>query len=449
MRSLIKTNTMKWFLLFFLIFPVSFLSVTFAQQLPRRSYLGIRMENLSEDVRKLKKVPSGEGVLVLDVLQHSTAEKAGFKPGDVLLRIGNETIRSTDDVLNSLGKLPAGEGFRYTLVRNGKQVASKATLYEYPREQYPDINVSYLDSKTAIGQQRIILSTPKTGTKFPLIVFIGGIGCYSLDVPLDTTRNEIQLLNYLVRSGYACARIEKPGLGDNAKYCKACSEVSFTEETDGYAEAVKKLKLDPTVDSSNVVVIGHSMGGVFAPLIAQQTPIKGIIAYGTIGSNFIEYLAKTRRTIAEAYRMSPVETDDLIKDFCACAGYYFVEKMTTEQAAKRMPVCQEYLSIFDLRSRAYNDELYAFNLPDLWRNYNGSAQFIWGTSDYISAEDDHKILQKTVEHYHPGKATYTAIEDADHGMSVAAGFSEARSASSNNYNKQIGVAMLDWLKTVL
>lgn len=438
---------MKWNY-FVLLVAVSLSGFVTAQSLPRRAYLGIRMENLTNDIREVKKVPSGQGVLIVEVLPQSTAEKAGFTAGDVLLQMGTETIRSTSDVLDALTKLSAGESFRYTLIRNGKNVSSKAVLYEYPREQYPDINVSYSESKTSIGLQRIILSTPKTEGKHPLIVFIGGIGCYSLDMPLDTTRNEIQLLNFLVRSGYACARIEKPGMGDNGKYCKSCAEVSFLEETAGYIEAVKKLKSDPTIDTSSVVIIGHSMGGVFAPLIAKETPIKGIIAYGTLGSNFIEYLAKTRRTIAEAYGMNPVETDDMIKEFCACSGYYYVDKMTSEQAAKKMPVCQEYLPIFDLRSRAYNDELYAFNIPDLWRTYKGYAHFIWGKSDYISAEDDHQILEKTVNHYHPEHGTFTAVNHADHGMSTAAGFSEARNSSPNNFNREVGTVMLNWIKAL-
>jgi len=99
---------------------------------------------------------------------------------------------------------------------------------------------------------------------------------------------------------------------------------------------------------------GHSMGGVFAPLVAEKTSIKGIIAYGAIGSNFLEYLVKTRKTIAEAYQLSPEESDDLVKDFCECAVYYFAESMTTAEASKKKTSCADYLSIFDLRSRGFS-----------------------------------------------------------------------------------------------
>ena len=98
-----------------------------------------------------------------------------------------------------------------------------------------------------------------------------------------------------------------------------------------------------------------------------------------------EYLMKTRRTIAEAYAMSPDETDDLIKNFCACSGFYFVDKLTTDEASKKNANCRDYLSVFDLRARTYNDELYALNIPGLWKKFTGQALLLWGESDYISS----------------------------------------------------------------
>ena len=186
------------------------------------------------------------------------------------------------------------------------------------------------------------------------------------------------------------------------------------------------------------------MGGVFAPLISKKTTIKGIISYGTIGSSFIEYLAKTRRTIAEAYAMTPEETDDLVKDFCECSAYYFVEKMTTEQAAEKKEVCKEYMGIFDLRSRRYNDELYSFNIPGLWKSFGGKALLIWGESDYISSKEDHQIISDAVNYYHKGQGEFVTIKQADHGMNMATDFREAQK-NPGSYNKQVGQAILEWL----
>lgn len=183
---------------------------------------------------------------------------------------------------------------------------------------------------------------------------------------------------------------------------------------------------------------------MFAPLVAQQTPIRGIIAYGTIGSNFIEYLLKTRRTIAEAYNMSPEETDALVKGFCECSAMYFAEKLSTKEAADKKKVCGEYLSIFDLRSRAYNDELYDFNIPHLWKNFTGKALIIWGGSDYISSQEDHDIVAKSINYYHPGHAQFMVVPGTEHGMNLARNFQEAQK-NSGKYNPELSKTISNWL----
>src|SRR5690606_21295240 len=149
-------------------------------------------------------------------------------------------------------------------------------------------------------------------------------------------------------------------------------------------------------------------------------------------------------TVGAAYGMSPEETDDLIKHFCACSGYYFVDKLSTAEAAKRNPRCQEYLSVFDSRSRSYHDELYSLNIPGLWKTFSGNTLLLWGESAFIAAREDHQILADAINHYHAGHATFRTIRDAAHDMTVAASFAEAR-IGIGGYNHEVGLAVLSWL----
>lgn len=415
-----------------------------AQELPRRVFLGIRMENLTDDLKDIMGLTDIQGVLIAEVFPSSTAEKAGFKKGDILKSMNGNVVNTASEVIASLSGHKPGESFAYELLRNKQSIKGKAIFQAFQQEKYADLDVVYTQSESAVGLQRIIITKPRVQIKLPAIAFVGGIGCYSLDFAMDSVRAEAELLTDLSRAGFICARLEKPGVGDNIGFSRPCAEVSFAEETNGYAEAIRALKQRPDVDSNRVFIFGHSMGGVFAPLIAQQTAIKGIIAYGTIGCSFIEYLAKTRRTIAQAYEMPPDETDELIKDFCECGSYYFVEKMTTEEAAAKKPACGEYLSIFNLRSRAYNDELYAFNIPSLWKPFKGKVLMLWGESDYISSREDHEIITDAVNFYNPGNAIFSTVKDADHGMNFAKNFQEAQKAPGM-YNKVVSSTVIDWL----
>lgn len=416
-----------------------------AQNLNRRVFLGIRMENLTDDAKTLMGIEGKNGVLISEILPNSTAVNAGFKKGDVLSSINGVQLQNTQQLLAELAKYNSGHAFTYELIRQKKSKSGKSAFTPFPEENYAGLKTIYTESKSTIGAQRIILTRLDKPEKQPLVVFIGGIGCYSLDSPFDTTRSEIQLLNYLSRSGFSCARLEKPGMGDNAGHCKSCQEVSFMEESDSYTASIEELKKRTDIDPQRVYIIGHSMGGVFAPLVAQKTEIRGIISYGTIGSSFIEYLAKTRRTIAEAYQMNPIETDQMIKDFCECSALYFAENKTTQEAAASKEICKEYLGIFDLRSRAYNSQLYALNLPEEWSRFKGKSLFLWGSSDYVASREDHEILNKAVNYYHKGNSTFKVVENTDHGMNKARSFTEAQ-LGTGMYDPETAKIMLSWLK---
>lgn len=416
----------------------------YAQELPRRVFLGIRMDNLTADTRKVMGVNVPGGVLISGVLPASTAESAGFKSGDILLTINHKQVGNTNEVFAALAGYQAGDALQYELLRNNKAIKGKGVFRSFPKESYQDLEMIYTAVNAVSGTQRVMITKPKTTAKLPAVVFIGGIGCYSLDNALDTLRSESQLLNNISRSGFLCARPEKPGMGDNAKHSKPCSEVSFEEELDGYVQTVLALKKRTDVDSTAIYLIGHSMGGVFAPLVAQRTGIKGIIAYGTIGCNFLEHLAKTRRTIAEANEWTPEETDAYIKNFCECVSVIYTEKMSTEEAAKKKPECSDHIALFDLRSRAYMNELFALNIAGAWKPFTGKALLVWGESDYISARDDHRILTDAINYYHSGNAQLLTIPHADHGMQVAASFNAA-TKRSGPYQPEVGKAMLNWL----
>jgi pimeloyl-ACP methyl ester carboxylesterase len=98
-----------------------------------------------------------------------------------------------------------------------------------------------------------------------------------------------------------------------------------------------------------------------------------------------------------------------------------------------------------LRSRAYNDELYSYNIPGLWKPFNGKALMIWGESDYISSKEDHAIISGAVNYYHNGNSEFITIPHADHGMNLAKDFSEAQK-NPGPYYPAVGDAIAKWLK---
>ncbi len=76
-----------------------------AESLNSESSLGIEAQNLDERIRKMYNIPSDvEGVFVRDVKEGSKAEKAGIKPGDVIIQIEDMEIKNIDDLKKAVKK---------------------------------------------------------------------------------------------------------------------------------------------------------------------------------------------------------------------------------------------------------------------------------------------------------------------------------------------------------
>ncbi len=92
-----------------------------------RAYLGIRTSTVVNSTN------SPVGVLVASVAQGGPAEKAGLTTGDVIVKLGGTTIRSTTDLSAALADLQPGKVVTITaLTSAGVQETLTATVAEIP-----------------------------------------------------------------------------------------------------------------------------------------------------------------------------------------------------------------------------------------------------------------------------------------------------------------------------
>ncbi len=184
--------------------------------LPRRAFFGIRMEAVTDEVQRLMNLPAVKGVLIQNVIPGSTAEAAGLQRGDVLLELDGKEVNTPDEAVRMVSAYRAGQTLRYTLLRSGKKYTETTAIQGLPGEKYADLEVSYGSVKAGDARLRTIVTKPRQGNgKRPALLFIQGIGCYSMDTPFDTTRSELQLINRLARGGWVVMRVDKSGIGDS------------------------------------------------------------------------------------------------------------------------------------------------------------------------------------------------------------------------------------------
>ena len=94
----------------------------------KRGWLGVRIQEVTKEIADIEKLDSPKGALVASVSENSPADKAGIKPGDIILEFDGKTI----DVMKTLPKVVAltkvGKKVIVLVWRNKKIISKKVLL---------------------------------------------------------------------------------------------------------------------------------------------------------------------------------------------------------------------------------------------------------------------------------------------------------------------------------
>jgi len=113
-----------------------------------RGWVGIITQPLNRSYAKYLGRPEMEGVLISDVIEDSPADRAGLKPGDVLLEFGDQKLSAEkDDDLNKLtliiAQTPVGAVKTLTLYRGGATKNLKVVIGEQPKVKPDEYETKY------------------------------------------------------------------------------------------------------------------------------------------------------------------------------------------------------------------------------------------------------------------------------------------------------------------
>ena len=94
----------------------------------QRALLGITMQDISGDLAKEKDIAEIRGVYIHELSEGGAAQKAGIKPGDILLEVGGVKVNSGTAVQEQISRFSPGEKGDLTLLRGNREVKVNATL---------------------------------------------------------------------------------------------------------------------------------------------------------------------------------------------------------------------------------------------------------------------------------------------------------------------------------
>ncbi len=162
------------------------------------------------------------------------------------------------------------------------------------------------------------LTMPKSKTNLPAVVLVHGSGPNDRDETVGGNKVFKDLAWGLASRGIAVLRYDKRTFVHGAKMGKS-GQLTVNEETaDDAVFAVDLLRKTANIDGKKIYVLGHSLGGMMIPRIAQRdSNIAGLIVFAGSARKFediyveqIEYLYSLDGTISADEK---AEIDELKK----------------------------------------------------------------------------------------------------------------------------------------
>lgn len=112
------------------------------------------------------------------------------------------------------------------------------------------------------------LTLPKKDGKFPAVILISGSGPQNRNEELMGHKPFLVISDYLTKNGIAVLRYDDRGVAESTGDFGSSTTADFADDV---ASAVAFLKSRKEIDSSNIGLIGHSEGGLIAPIVASQS----------------------------------------------------------------------------------------------------------------------------------------------------------------------------------
>jgi pimeloyl-ACP methyl ester carboxylesterase len=407
---------------------------TTGQELRRSGFLGVQ----------LVPNPDGKGVLVQTLVDGGSAKAAGLRANDVITDVDQHPIVGVQDFVQLVKGFRAGDVASLRIKRDGDPQTVRVPIRARPLEAAVDVDVRYDAVPVDRTLRRTIVTVPKTAGRHPAVLYLNGIGCFSQE-SLDLSSPDAHLLYGLTRAGYVTMRVEKTAMGDSEGPPCESPEADFDAEVRSYVTGVKALKRAPFVDPDRVFLVGLSVGGVEAPLVARQEPVRGIVVVNTVAKPFFEYLLDTRRRQMGLHHVPADDLDRRMSLDELCNHRLLIEKQTPDAVLSAVPACAEHIDY--PAPFTYMQQWASLNLADAWKQIDAPVLILYGTSDYISTIADDPMLADLINGFHPAHATVKPVSGMDHYMGQSPSMQD--SASSPNTHRDFASAVLAEIRTWL
>lgn len=169
--------------------------------------------------------------------------------------------------------------------------------YPYLEEEVSYKNVS--DNVKLAGT----LTLPRTGSNHPAVILISGSGAQDRNETVAGHRPFLVLSDALTRKGIAVLRVDDRGVGGSDLGPPTATSESYAEDV---VAGIQYLKTRKEINAKQIGLIGHSEGGMIAPLVAARSrDVAFLVLLAGLGQTGADVMYTQTELIHKASGISP------------------------------------------------------------------------------------------------------------------------------------------------
>jgi len=127
-------------------------------------WLGVQIQDITQDVAEYYGLADREGVLVYSVLPDGPAAAAGIKDGDIIKTFNGKVVNSARELMDAVGRAKVGQKSSVQLLRERKPVTVEVQIAERPA----DVETAEDGATEAWRGVRVAELTPQLAERFSL-----------------------------------------------------------------------------------------------------------------------------------------------------------------------------------------------------------------------------------------------------------------------------------------
>lgn len=228
------------------------------------------------------------------------------------------------------------------------------------------------------------LTIPQGDGPFPAVILISGSGAQDRNETLMGHKPFLVISDYLTRNGIAVLRYDDRGVAKSQGSQLNASTADLATDAEA---AFLYLKDNPRIDPSCIGLIGHSEGGLIAPIVASENREVGfLVSLAGTGVNGEEILFRQQADIA---RLMGVGEDDIMESRKINMKLYSEVKKEKDNQKAEKKVVSAYRKILEKNGTSAEDAEKAVN--QLLASFNATT-YTWFR--YFLVTDPAKFWKK-------------------------------------------------------